>query len=158
MARETLSIPEERLGVLIGRGGSVKKGIEKATRTSISVKDGIEVEGEPLEAVRAAEIIRAIGRGFPPEDAMLLLDDEYRLHMISLRNESRNTIKRLMGRVIGRSGMTRKKIEDRTGSRISVYGKTVAIIGKAGQVEQASKCIEMLLEGRSHAYAYRALD
>ena len=158
MAVESVAIPEERVGVLIGRNGSAKKKIEKATNTRIEVKDGIEIEGEPLDVMKAADMIKAIGRGFSPKDAMLLLDEEYGLHIISLGKETRNTIKRLMGRVIGRRGLTRKRIEDRTGTRISVYGKTVAIIGKADQIEHASKCIELLIEGKSHGYAYHALE
>ncbi len=157
MATERIAIPEERLGVLIGKDGCVKKEIEKATNTRIDIGDDVEIEGKPLDVMIVVSIVKAIGRGFSPSEAMLLLDEKYELYVISLGKETRNTIKRLMGRVIGRKGAAKKKIEEITGVRISVYGKTVGIIGRADQIENATRCIQLLLSGKTHEYAYHAI-
>jgi ribosomal RNA assembly protein len=67
-------------------------------------------------------------------------------------------VKRLMGRVIGREGRTRKKIEETCGARVSVYGKTVAVIGDRSQIAAATRCIEILLQGKTHGYAYHVME
>lgn len=154
---ETVMIPDERKNVLIGKGGSVKKQIESATSTKITIKDGIIIEGGSLDVIKTQQIIRAIGRGFSPDNALLLLDEEYQLVVISLTGETPNTIKRLFARVIGKDGRTRRKIEHSTGSLISVYGKTASIIGKGKELETAKNAVEQLLQGRSHGYVYKRL-
>ena len=154
---ESLRIPEERRAIILGRRGKVKTEIEKSTGARIIMGQEIRIEGEPLQAMKARDIVKAIGRGFSPEHALFLTDDEYQLEVISLGNEKPNTIKRLFGRVIGRDGATRKIIEKSTDTFISVYGKTVSIIGKAGDIRKAKHAVELLLEGRSHGYVYRRL-
>ena len=158
MAIEIIRIPEERKAVLIGPNGETKEEIESQTGTRITVGDSVQIEGEdPERVLLAAEMVKAVARGFSPEDALNLLDEEWHLHVISLTGEKKNTIKRLMGRVIGRRGATRHIIEDATGCKVSVYGKTVAIIGPWDGVEKAREAVEQLLEGRSHGYVYRRL-
>ncbi len=140
-----LMIPEERKSVLIGKSGRVKKIIEKKTGTRISVKNEVTIEGDGLDVLNAEEIIKSIGRGFSPEKALLLIDEDFLPHIISLSDEKPNTIKRLFARVIGRDGRTRRKIEQKTGTTVSVYGKTVSIIGKAEGISvlqrQLSSCL-----------------
>jgi len=154
----TLMIPEERKSVLIGKNGEVKKLLEEKTKTKVTVELDVSIEGESLDVLKAKEIVKAIGRGFSPEKAFLLLDEEYQLNVISLSGETLNTIKRLFARVIGRQGKTRRKIEQCTGAFVSVYGKTVAVIGKSLEIEAATRAIEQILKGRSHGYVYRRLE
>ena len=61
-----IKIPEQRKGVLIGKDGSVKKEIEKATKTVIEIEEDVSIEGEPLDVMKTKDIIKAIGRGFSP--------------------------------------------------------------------------------------------
>lgn len=154
----TVMIPEERKSVLIGKDGRVKKQLEEKTKTKVTVEFDVSIEGESLDVLKAQQIVKAIGRGFSPEKAFLLLDDEYQLNVISLSGETPNTIKRLFARVIGRQGKTRRKIEQCTEAYISVYGKTVSIIGKSSDLGVATRAIEQLLEGRSHGYVYKRLE
>ena len=155
---EEVNIPEERKGVLIGRDGSVKAELERQSRTRITITEGVVIEGDdPLMVMRAAEVVKAVGRGFSPERAMLLLGDDYEFRIVSLQGESDKTIKRLMARVIGRKGATRGILEHDTNCLISVYGKTVAILGKQDEVPAAEKAVENLLKGRSHGYVYAKL-
>lgn len=154
---EILNIPEERKAVLIGRDGKTKREIEKRTETKISIKEDVEIRGEPLDIARSREIIKAIGRGFSPPKALKLLDEDFRLSVITLRGESPKKMKRLLSRVIGRKGLARKRIEELTGCSISIYGKTISIIGEWDEIERARRAIEEILEGKPHSYAYRSL-
>jgi len=153
-----IKIPEQRKGVLIGKDGSVKEDLERLTKTRIEVNDDVVIEGESLNVIKAKDIIRAIGRGFSPEKAFKLLSDEYQLVVVSLGKETEKTMKRLLSRVIGRKGLCKRRVESRTKTDISIYGKTISIIGNWKDVEKAEKVIEMVLKGKPHSYVYRYLE
>ena len=57
-----------------------------------------------------------------------------------------------------RKGKSRNTIEDLTGAYISVYGKTVGIIGEMTAVPLARRAIESLIEGAQHASVYKWLE
>jgi ribosomal RNA assembly protein len=144
----------------LGKGGTVKKKIESYTRTKIRVsREGdVEIEGQPVGTLTAKDIVRAIGRGFIPRKAFLLLEEENHLNVISLEGHTEKTIKRLLSRVIGRGGRARRNIERLSGASLRIYGKTVSIIGSQRAVSLASSAVEDLLEGRTHVYAYSKLE
>jgi len=155
---ESVAIPEERKAVLIGDKGKTKRSIEGKTNTKIHIADIIEVEGESLDVYKARSIIKAIGRGFSPPKAMLLLKEDYALDIMSLQGENENTIHRLMARVIGRNGSARRKIELKTHTCISIYGKTVAVIGNPENTKIAHEAIGAILSGSPHYVAYKIVS
>ena len=151
-------VPKSRIAVLVGEGGKTRKKIEKLTETKVEIdsKTGeVEVrsKGEGLNFYNALNIIKAIARGFSPEKAFLLSDEEYYLDLIDVSEIVGGSGKEMeikKGRVIGTRGIARESIEKATGCFISVYGKTIGIIGKVEDMESARKAIEMLLEGAKH--------
>ncbi len=160
-----LKIPRERIAVLIGTDGEVKKELEELTGSQINVdsKEGdIRITGEDslsLYAIR--EVVRAIGRGFNPDIARLLLKPDYVLEIIQLQEfvkNKKNHFDRVRGRVIGSGGKAREQIEQLTESFICVYGKTVSIIGDNESVVIAKKAVESLLNGSPHSNVYRFLE
>ncbi|ACV24804.1 KH domain-containing protein [Methanocaldococcus fervens] len=164
---EILKIPRERVGVLIGKKGSVKKAIEKELGVKLEIDEdgtvtiyGTEKQKDPLAVWKAKDIVRAIGRGFNPEIALRLVSDEYVLEVIDIEDyaNSENAVKRLKGRVIGKEGKSRRYIEELTGANVSVYGNTVAIVGEHEPVQVAKEAVEMLLRGASHARTFKFLE
>ncbi|MBI4150325.1 RNA-processing protein [Candidatus Woesearchaeota archaeon] len=160
-----IRIPKERIAVLIGPKGKVKKDIEDATHSKLdidSTEGDITLSGDDsLGMYTAREIIKAIGRGFNPEIAMLLLHQDYTLEILNLPDylgKSKNKMIRIKGRIIGENGKTRRLIEEHTETSISVYGKTISIIGKIENASVAKKAIEDLLSGAPHAAVYRWLE
>ncbi len=155
---ESIKIPKERIGVLIGQEGKVKRRLEKLASVAIevdSVSGTVDIEGRGnsgnfFEAVNA---VKAIGRGFSPENAFGLIGQDNLLEVINVREIIGGGEKALhtkRGRIIGREGKARETIERETGTKISVFGKTVSIIGQAEAVEIAKTSIEMLLRGAKH--------
>ncbi len=160
-----LKIPRERVAVLIGKEGEMKKNIEADTNTRIKVdsREGdVFVYGrDALGLYTCREVIRSIGRGFNPEIAKLLLKQDYVFEVISLNDytgKSKNTLLRLKGRVIGREGKSRKLIEELSEAYVSVYGKTIGIIGLPESASMAKNAIESLLKGSTHANVYKWLE
>jgi ribosomal RNA assembly protein len=164
-----VKVPRERIGALVGPDGRVKVNIEKklSIRLRIDSQTGdiqitlMPTAQDPTVLFRAKEIVAAIGRGFSPEHAFRLLeDDETMLEVIDLREtvgRSQSDMKRLKGRVIGKEGKTRRIIEELTEANISVYGHTISIIGEIDQVEIAKEAVRMLIRGSLHGTVYRFL-
>jgi ribosomal RNA assembly protein len=162
-------MPLERVGVLLGNNGAVKKEIEEKTRTILTIDSNTgSVIIEPafpnttaLELMKAQNIVRAIGYGFSPERAFRLLEDDQVLEVIDVRQyvgDKPNHLKRVLGRVIGEEGKARRNLEELTGTYISIYGPYVAIIGDYETANIAKKAIEMLVEGRMHSTVYKYID
>ena len=165
-----LKIPRNRVGVLIGPEGSVKAEIEKRLKVRLKINSetgDVTISPQPgneypVSLFQAKEYVQAIGRGFSPERASLLLEDneDVTLTIIDLREivgRSASDIKRVKGRVIGRAGKMRRIIEELTETRISVFGHTISIIGKIESVEIAKEAITMLIKGSQHSTVNRFL-
>jgi len=170
MGSSYVKIPKERIGVLIGSEGKVKEEIERrlGVKLNIDSKEGdvsisLHPENDDPSAIfRAKEVVLSIGRGFSPEKAFKLLEDEDSyLEIIDLREivgRSPSQIKRVKGRVIGREGKMRRTIEELTDTFISIYGHTVSIIGKIEHVHIAKEAIMMLIRGSEHSTVNRFLN
>ena len=163
-----LKIPLERIGVLIGSNGEVKRYIEDRCRVDLEVDSrdgsvGIALKPDttdPLEIFKAERMVLAIGRGFSPKKAFELLDEDVFLEILDLRDyfgKSSSNIQRIKSRIIGERGKTRRIIEEATGAKISVYGHTIAIIGDQERFQVAKDAVIMIIRGRRHRTVYRFL-
>lgn len=160
-------IPEDRIGVLIGPGGRTKRDIAERTRTELAV-DAAEGEirvsapdDDPIGALRARDIVLAIGRGFSPERAMRLLKENTFLGILDIKfttgKREKAVLRRIRSRVIGTRGRARSRIEELSGCSVSVYGSTVALIGEEEQLERGTRAVEMLLRGSEHSTVFHLL-
>jgi ribosomal RNA assembly protein len=67
-------------------------------------------------------------------------------------------LKVIKSRLIGTKGKTRRMIENFSGCSVSVYGKTVSIIGKYDQLRIAREAIDMIIRGAKHSKVYGFLQ
>lgn len=163
---EHIKVPLERVAVLVGEKGSIKELIEERSTASLNIDSQsgyveITQPEDPLKGMRAKEVVLAIARGFSPHKALRLFDDELLMfETIDLSNIMRTEkdLQRIKGRIIGKGGKSREIFEALTGVRISVYGKTVSLIGYPEQNAVARAGIDMLLKGSSHGPVYKFLE
>ncbi len=168
LTRFTTVIPKDRIGVLVGPKGSVKARIQEKLFVDLTVDSesgNVEIalkpdSPDPSNALRAKDLVQAIGRGFSPDRAFTLLFEDITLGIIDLheffgKNEAE--IRRVDGRIIGREGKTRRIMEQLTGTQISVSGHTVSIIGTYESVSTAKDALEKLISGRQHGTVYKFL-
>jgi ribosomal RNA assembly protein len=159
-----IKIPQDRIAVLIGKDGETKDLIENSTSSRLdidSTEGDVSVFSEdPIKLFTCIEVIKAIGRGFNPELALMLIKLDYVLDVISIGEYTRsnNDFTRLRGRVIGKEGKSRRVMEDLLEVNICVYGKTVSIIGRGDSVALARRAIDSLLNGSTHATVYKWLE
>ncbi len=157
-----IKIPKNRVAVLIGKKGLVKRNIQRLTNTKLIIdsKEGdVTIESEDsFAAYNTQTIIRAIGRGFNPNIALTLINEDYSLEVLDITEftgKSDRNIKRIKSRIIGTKGKAWKMIERLTGCYLSVYGKTVSIIGLVEKVTLARQAVEELLKGAPHGNVYK---
>jgi ribosomal RNA assembly protein len=165
--QEHIKVPQDRIGAIIGVEGKIKETLEKKSEAHIDVdsESGTVVieseDGDPFKALKASEAIKAIARGFSPEKALKLLDNEDLIldqMDLSKNSDAPSDLTRIKGRIIGRGGKTREIIESMTGAKISVYGKTISIIGDADQIMTVRTAMDMLIEGAPHGAVYGYLE
>lgn len=158
----------DRVPVLIGQQGKTRAYLEKKTKIPVTVDsetgeiviDDHEAE-DPFTIFKVENIIRAIGRGFSPKLAFKLLDDAYDLFIFDIHDyvkKKSSHVHRVKGRIIGTKGKTKKNLEHLTGSYISVYGHTVAVIGHIIDLDITKKAIDKLLQGSKHATVYHFVE
>lgn len=167
--QHTIKIPRERIGALIGKRGKVKQQIEKKCGVEITIDsetgDAIVLGNKPIdqmEAFRAIEFITAVARGFSPERAFLLLEDEemifQQMDLHDYAGKSTNALERIKGRIIGEGGKARRMIEELSGASISIYGHTVGFIGNYKEIKLATDAIVLLAKGSMHKTVYNMLQ
>lgn len=158
----------ERVAVLIGHNGETKKDLEQKSGLKINIDsklgevviDDHEVE-DPLMIIKIENIIKAIGRGFSPQNAMKLMDDDADFFVFNLHDyvgKKESHVSRLKSRIIGREGKTKRVLEELTDSKISIYGHTISIISDIIRMNILKKSIDMLITGSKHATVYRFVE
>lgn len=161
-----VKVPQDRIGVLIGEGGETLREIERRAEVRLDVDSengsvAIEDVGDPVRAMVAPDIVRAIGRGFMPEAALSLLDHDLRMfELIDIDEATRNKndLQRQKGRLIGENGRTRELMEELSGAEVVIYGTTLGIIGQPEEVQAVRRAVEMILDGAPHGAVYSFLE
>jgi len=161
-----VKIPQDRIGVVIGEGGETMREIEERAEVRLDIDSetgavAVESVGDPVTGLKGPDIVKAIGRGFAPEDAFRLLEDDmimFDVIDIDAAARNPNDLKRIKGRLIGENGRTRELMEELTGAEVVIYGTTLSIIGGPEQVDAVREAVEMLLDGAPHGSVYSFLE
>ena len=97
-----LKVPLSRVGAIIGPKGETKKRIEELSGCEISIDSNegiVEItsknETDPLMNLQLISAAKAIGRGFNPEKAFQLLEMDYYLEIVDIRDYVGRSKKRL---------------------------------------------------------------
>ena len=134
--------------------------LEDKLRVKISVK-GTEttIKGKELDEYFATRVLEALDYKFFIEDALLLKTEAYLFEVLDIKSYTMRTdISVIKGRIIGRGGKTLKVLSDLTGCALAMKGNSIAIIGKAEEIEHASEAIITLIKGRKQGNVYAHLE
>lgn len=164
-------VPQDRIAVLIGSKGVARKSLQKAAGCKslfinsetgdVDVRWGEPGTYDPVRALKLPEVIKAIGRGMAPSKAIKLLEDDWFFRLIDLKEfvgKRSNQQRRVRARIIGSQGKIRKRIENLTGSEITIYGSTVVVVGEEDGLESAVDAIERLASGSEHGPVIKGLE
>jgi ribosomal RNA assembly protein len=161
-------VPKDRIAVLIGKSGKTREMIEESCGGDLSIDSqtgdvSISWKGDPdpIRRMKVPEVITAIGRGFSPERAVQLLEDNVFLRMYDIREwvgRQPNQTRRMRSRLIGTNGRIRTLIEEMSRCEIAVYGSTVAVMGDNDALSLAAPAIEGILGGSEHSTVLFGLE
>jgi ribosomal RNA assembly protein len=90
-----------------------------------------------------------------------LLEDDWFFRLIDLKEfvgKRSNQQRRVRARIIGSQGKIRKRIENLTGSEITIYGSTIVVVGEEDGLESAVDEIERLASGSEHGPVIKGLE
>ncbi len=165
MFSEAIRIPKERIAVLIGSKGSFKISLQNKLDVKIKVdsEEGVvEISSEDgFNNYLCKNVIQLIGRGLTPDEALLILNEEYGAEIINIKDftgSSKKKQERVKGRLIGEEGKVRKLLEKLTNTKIVIYGKTVTIVGLIKNTEIAKRAVEKLILGAPHGHVYAMIE
>lgn len=159
-----IRIPKSRIAVLIGADGETKGRIEQTAQCKLDIdsqEGDVNILGnDAVLCFVAKDMVRAIGRGFNPDYALELSKIDHTLEIIDISDgfKSKNSMQRIKARVIGSKGKTRSVIEKTMQVHMSIFGKTIGIIGNVERVMAAKQAIDMILDGSPHSNVYRWLE
>ena len=163
-----LKIPKERISILVGVKGEVKREIEKKTGIELRIdsEEGtVDIDEssaiDPVYALKVRDVVKAIARGFNPKTAMEIVDNDLYFSLIDIREytgKKPKRIREMKGRLIGKEGKTKRIIQDLGNCSISIYGHTVGIIADAEDLDCARNAIDMILSGSKHASVHGYLE
>jgi len=162
-------IPQDRIAVLIGKGGETRRMLEEASGATIEIDsksgevmaDWGESEVDPVIRMKMPDVIVAIGRGLAPKRAVQLIEDEVFLKMYDIRDwvgRQPNQTRRMRSRLIGRNGRIRTLIEEISNCEMAIYGSTVLVIGDEDGLALANPAIEGILRGSEHSTVLHGLE
>lgn len=163
-----LKIPMERVGVLVGHNGETKRKLEQKTKVTLNIDSQlgeISVDEhsteDPLLVLKVESMVLAIGRGFSPEHAFMLLSDDFEFFVFDIHDyvgKGKSHVRRLKSRIIGREGKTKRVLEELTDSYLSVYGHTIAVIANIADIDIIKRAVDKLLSGSKHATVYSFVE
>ena len=162
-------IPQDRIAVLIGKGGETRKMLEEACGATLEIDsksgevmaDWGEAGADPIVRMKMPDVIAAIGRGLAPKRAVQLIQDEVFLKMYDIREwvgRQPNQTRRMRSRLIGRNGRIRSLIEEISRCEMAIYGSTVLVIGDEDGLALAAPAIEGILRGSEHSTILHGLE
>ncbi len=158
---EQLYIPKERLKLLKANPSMLNE-ITRACKAQISIIDDevLEIDGSAFEEFISKNVLFAYGRGFDIKIALLLNSQDYYFKAIDIKLIERNKqrIRQIKARIIGEGGRTKRYIEQVSGAHISIYGDSVAVIGKIDALYEAETAINTIIEGGTHRLAYLKME
>jgi ribosomal RNA assembly protein len=119
----------------------------------------VSVQGSEYNEYLVEKILKAVDFGFDIEDALLLLDENFELEFINIKEHThRKNLVEIRARIIGTGGKAKRTIEELTAGAVALNGNTVGIIVDSEHLSQATQGIISLIQGSKHGNVFSYLE
>ena len=139
----------------------------KKIREKLNVKAEIKsntitfIAQDGLDLFKLQKVIDALNAGFS-DSAFKLLEDDYDLIVIPIKRASKKDKerKRILSRIIGTKGKTKKNIAKLANVEVIIDDKKkeIFLLGKLDNLITARESINRLIEGQPHSKVYSFLE
>lgn len=137
----------------------IRKKLEEKLKVKILIHPvDIEFEGDQLDIYIAQKVIEAIERNFPINVAFLLIEENYIMEDINIKELSKKDIEVIRGRIIGQDGSTLRVLSELSECYIQLNDNFVSIIGPSEKLKDALNAIKSLIQGSKQANIYAYLE
>ena len=149
--------------VLVQNMNKVKKAVP-AIENKVKVKIGfgkgnVTIKGNELNEYLIEKVVQAVDFGFMVDDALLLMNDDFVLEFITVKEHTRRkNLVDVRARIIGTGGKARKTIENLTGSEIVIQGNTIGVIVDSDHLDAVVQGLESLIQGAKHGNVFAYLE
>jgi len=149
--------------VIVERINKIKKAvpvIEEKTKVRVRFGKGqVTLKGPELEEYLVEQIVRAIDFGFYYDDALLLLNEDFVLEFVEVKEHTRRkNLKDVRARIIGTEGKAKRTIEKLTGAVIVINENDVGVIVDSEHLDCTIQAIESLIQGAKHGNVFAYLE
>jgi len=156
-----LPVPNDKVGIIIGKGGMTIKGIQERTRTNVQIPLGPDEDNPSVRTLSIGGDTKEAVDGCQMEIFMTLQQQQQ--NAANTYNSSANTMPVIVpdervGIIIGKGGATVKDIQNRLHVRVQIpqapdFGsnppvRTISILGLPDAQAQAKYEIEMIVNGQ----------
>jgi ribosomal RNA assembly protein len=122
-------------------------------------KGSVTIKGSELNEYLVEKVIHAIDFGFNVDDALLLMNEDFVLEFIEVKEHTRRkNLVDVRASIIGTGGKARKTIENLTGSEIVISGNTIGVIVDSDHLSAVVQGIESLIQGSKHGNVFAYLE
>ena len=137
-----------------------KKKIEDKAKVKINIKNSeVSLEGNEVNIYATEKVLEAMEKNFPVELALLLLEPEYILESLSIKDITRKkTFERIRSRVIGQYGRTLQLLSELSDCHITLTNNIINIIGTSEKIKEATNAVKSLVQGSKQANVYSYLE
>ncbi len=134
--------------------------LEKKLNVQIKIKaQEAELEGEELDVYVASRVIQAIDNNFPIETALSLLNEEYMLETINIKDISnKKDLRPIKARIIGTQGKTIQILSELSDCYLVLHDNNISILGPNEKIKDAVSAITSLIKGSKQANIYYFLE
>ncbi len=137
-----------------------RRELEKKLKIKIEIRGKeIYISGEPENEFIAEKIIDALNFGFPVENALHILDQEFEFHVVNIKDYTkRHDFITIRGRIIGTRGRTLRALTELTKCFFEMRDNSIGIIGYPEHIENAKNALRLIIQGSKHANVYAYLE
>lgn len=134
--------------------------LEKKLNVKITLKGKkVIFEGDKVDEFISSRVLQAMGANFPMEEAVLLIDENYMLEEINIKEVTRKTdMPRIKSRLIGQKGRTLELLEELANCYLRLNDNVVSIIGSSDNIKITLNAVKSLINGSKQSNVYSYLE
>jgi ribosomal RNA assembly protein len=144
----------------IGKIKANKNLLEKKLKIKINISGRrIDIKGKSFDIFVAERVLEAVDKNFPIDISLLLLDEDYILEELPIKEFTRKKdLSLVRARILGKKGRTIEVISELSDCYVTLTENTVAILGPAEKIKDAEHALKSLISGAKQSKVYSYLE
>ena len=136
-----------------------KRLLEKKLKVRLNIKgNNVDLQGDEIDIFVAEKVLQAVERTFPLNTALLLIEQDYVLESLNIKDITKKKPDIVKARIIGTKGKTLKLLSELSECNIVLHDNIVSILGPAEKIKEAITALTNLIRGSKQSNVYKYLQ